>query len=172
LTVSRKRLVQFAAALMIAFTLAALYFSVNDAYDMSTNYQLNAPIEQATDYVAGMLKPGENVIVLNPFNVLNANVVWFYLNRQGTSSVQVYPYPKDTVDTYTPVYNMTQLINEATTYNVKYLIVDEYAQTYHYFGTNLTFSDFNATLMATGRFTYLPVSFWQEPGRIFILTFN
>ena len=67
---------------------------------------------------------------------------------------------------------MTELVSECVAYNIKYLIVDEYAETYHYFGTNLDFSDFNQTLMSTGRFTYEPVSFWEAPARIFVLTFS
>ena len=171
LSVNKKLLVQIAAGALIAFTLVGFYFSAIDAYSMSKD-QIYVPIQEATNYVASQLKPGENMMVLCAFNLIDQNMVWFYLNEKTSVYTRVYQYPENPVDTYAPNFNMTELINECVANNVKYLIVDEYAETYHYFGTNLTFSDFNQTLMNTGRFTYEPISFWRAPARIFILTFS
>ena len=172
LTVSKKRLVQVAAGALIVFTLVSLYFSVNDAYSMSKD-QIYLPLQDATSYMAAQVKPGENVMVLCPFNYVDQNIVWFYMNEKTAVSTGVYQYPANPVDTYTPNFNITELINECVVQNVKYLIVDEYGgTTYHYFGTTVNFGDFNQTLMSTGRFKYEPVSFWVSPGRIFILTFS
>jgi len=171
LSVSKKRLVQVAAGVLIAFTLVGFYYSMSDAYSMSKNLTY-VPIQETTNYVASQLKPGENVMVLCPFNMINANMVWFFFNEKGPVNTIVYQYPENPVDTYKPNFNMTELINECVDYNIKYLIVDQYAETYPYFGTNLTFSDFNQTLMSTGRFTYEPVSFWIQPASIFVLTFS
>jgi hypothetical protein len=171
LSVSKKRLVQVAAGALIAFTLVGFYFSMSDAYSMSKDLTY-VPIEETTNYVASQLKPGENLMVLCPFNMIDANMVWFFLNEKAPVNTLVYQYPENPVDTYTPNFNMTELINECIDYHIKYLIVDQYAETYPYFGTNLTFSDFNQTLMSTGRFTYEPVSFWIAPASIFVLSFS
>ena len=171
LSVNKKLVVQIAAGALIAFTLVGFYFSAIDAYSMSKD-QIYVPIQEATNYVASQLKPGENMMVLCAFNLIDQNMVWFYLNEKTSVYTRVYQYPENPVDTYAPNFNMTELINECIDNNVRYLIVDEYAETYHYFGTNLTFSNFNQTLMSTGRFIYEPISFWQAPARIFILTFS
>jgi hypothetical protein len=172
LSMSKKRLVQVAAGALIAFTAVAFVYSVNDAYSWVAKDQINVPVQEATNYVVAQLKPGENVMVLCPFNLIDSNLVWFYLNEKTTDNTQVYQYPENPVDTYTPVFNMTELISECIAYNIKYLIVDSYAETFHYFGTTLDFEDFNQTLMSTGMFTYEPVAFWIAPAQIFVLTFN
>jgi 4-amino-4-deoxy-L-arabinose transferase-like glycosyltransferase len=172
-SVSKKRLVQVAAGALIAFTLVGFYYSVNDAYSWVAKDQIYVPLQQATDYVAIQLNPGESVMVLCPFNLIDQSMVWLYLNAKTSVNTQVYQYPEDPVDTYTPNFNMTVLVSECVAYNIKYLIVDEYGgSTYHYFGTTLNFEDFNQTLMSTGNFTYEPVTFWVAPARIFILTFS
>jgi hypothetical protein len=56
---------------------------------------------------------------------------------------------------------------------VKYVLVDEYGgASFHYFNTTLNFADVDAALTSSGRFALEPVSFWQEPGRVFIFTFS
>jgi hypothetical protein len=123
--------------------------------------------------VVSQLEPGENIMVLCAFNLMDERIVWFYLNEKTTVNTGVYQYPTNPVDTYTPNFNMTELINQCTTYNIKYLLIDEFGGAkYHYFGTDISFYDFNQTLMSTKRFTYLPVSFWEAPARIFVLTFS
>jgi hypothetical protein len=171
LSIRKKRLVKAAAGALIVLSLVGFYYSLSDTYSMSKDLTY-VPLQAATDYVASQLKPDENVMVLCAFNLIDENMVWFYLNEKTSVSTQVYQYPENPVDTYTPNFNMTVLINECVAYNIKYLIVDEYAETYPYFGTNVTFSVFNQTLMSTGRFTYEPVFFWEAPARIFILTFS
>jgi hypothetical protein len=118
-------------------------------------------------------------MVLNPFNMLSADMVRFYFYANASVTAEVYQYPAFPVDTYTPDFNMTELINQCTTNGVRYLVVDEYGQnatipskSYHYFGSNWTFYSFNQTLMSTGRFRYEPVSFWEEPARVFVLSFS
>jgi hypothetical protein len=171
LSVSKKRLMQVAAGTLIAFTFIGFFCSASDAYSMSKD-QIYMPLQEATNYVASQLKPGENIMVLCAFNLMDERIVWFYLNEKTTVNTQVYQYPANPVDTYRPNFNMTELINECATYKIKYLLVDEFGGAkYHYFGTDISFYDFNQTLMTTDRFTYEPVSFWEAPARIFVLTF-
>jgi 4-amino-4-deoxy-L-arabinose transferase-like glycosyltransferase len=172
LSVSKKRLVQVAAGALIALTLVGFFYSASDAYSMSKD-QIYMPLQEATNYVASQLEPGENIMVLCAFNLMDERIVWFYLNEKTMVNTGVYQYPTNPVDTYTPNFNMTELINQCTTYNIKYLLIDEFGGAkYHYFGTDISFYDFNQTLMSTKRFTYLPVSFWEAPARIFVLTFS
>ena len=71
LSVSKKRLVQVAAGALIVFTLVGFYDSVSDAFVMSKD-QIYVPLQDATNYVASQLKPGENVMVLCPFNLIRS----------------------------------------------------------------------------------------------------
>jgi hypothetical protein len=173
LSVPKRRLMQAAACGLIAITLAGFYFSISDAFVFSNNYQVELPLKDATDYVADQLATGENVMVLCPFNLMEERIVWFYLNQNTPSEIGACQYPAEPVDTYTPNFNMTQLINQCEANHIKYLLVNEFGGAkYHYFGTTLSFPDFNQTLIATGRFHYEPAVFWEEPGRIFVLTFS
>ncbi|MCW4030102.1 MAG: glycosyltransferase family 39 protein [Candidatus Bathyarchaeota archaeon] len=173
LSVPKRMLMQGAACGLIAVTLVGFAFSVGDAYSISENYQVELPIGDAVSYVTSHLSEGENVMVLCPFNLMDQSIVWFYLNQNSPTPIGVYQFPAEPVDTYTPNFNMTQLINQCEANHIKYLLVDEYGGAkYHYFGTTLSFPDFNQTLMATGRFHYEPTVFWEEPGRIFVLTFS
>jgi 4-amino-4-deoxy-L-arabinose transferase-like glycosyltransferase len=173
LSMPKRRLVQSAAVGLIAVTIAGFYFSVTDAYDMSSNYQVELPLQDATTYVTSHLTAGENVMVLCPFNLMDESIVWFYLNQHAATTVEVYQYPEQPVDTYTPTFNMTQLINQCETHHIKYLLLDEFGGAqYHYFGTTQSFTDLNQTLTETGRFHYAPVVYWEEPARLFVLTFS
>jgi hypothetical protein len=170
--IRKKRFVQVAAGTLIAFTLIGFFFSASDAYDMSRD-QTYMPLEDATNYVGSNLKSGENVMVLCAFNLMDERIVWFYLNEKKSFDTLVFQYPTEPVDTYTPDFNVTELVAECESNNIKYLLVDEYGgASYHYFGTILSFVDFNQTLMSTKRFTYEPVSYWKTPARIFVLTFS
>jgi len=173
LTIKKKRLVQAAAVALAVFTLFGTLYSVADAANWVANEQLALPLDEVTAYVAERLKPGENVMVLMPFNVFGAGMVQFYFYSYPSVAAQVYQYPEMPVDTYTPDFNLNELIVLCRQNNVKYVLVDEYGGAdFHYFNTTLNFADVNAALASSGRFTLEPISFWQEPGRVIIFTFS
>jgi hypothetical protein len=146
---------------------------VADAANWVANEQLSLPLDEVAAYVAGRLQPSENVMVLMPFNVFGAAMVKFYFYSFPSVTAQVYQYPEMPVDTYTPDFNITKFIVLCQQNNVRYVLVDEYGGAgFHYFNTTLNFADVNATLTRSGRFTMEHVSFWQEPGRVFIFTFS
>jgi len=172
LTIKKKRLVQASAVALAVFVLFGTVYSVADAANWVTNEQLALPLDEVTAYVAGRLEPGENVMVLMPFNVFGAAMVQFYFYSYPSVTAQVYQYPEMPVDTYTPHFNVTELIGLCRQNSVKYVLVDEYGGAgFHYFNTTLNFADVNAALVSSGRFALEPVSFWQEPGRVFVFTF-
>ncbi|NLE04382.1 MAG: glycosyltransferase family 39 protein [Crenarchaeota archaeon] len=179
LGIGKKCLVQVIAGFLIIFTFVAIYDSYSNAYNWVVNTQIQVPLEDTTSYIASRLNPGENVMVLCAFNLISLDIVRFYLCNQQLVEASVFQYPIEPVDTFPPNFDITQLIDMCMEYNVKYLIVNEYGQnsthpenSYHYYGTTTTFNDFNQTLMNSGRFTYESVYFWEEPARIFILTFT
>jgi 4-amino-4-deoxy-L-arabinose transferase-like glycosyltransferase len=173
LTIKKKRLVQTSAVVLAVFALFGTLYSIADAANWVANEQLALPLDEVTAYVAARLQPGENVMVLMPFNVFGAAMVQFYFYTYPSVTAQVYQYPEMPVDTYTPDFNVTELIGLCRQNNVKYVLVDEYGGAgFHYFNTTLNFADVNAALTGSGRFALEPVSFWQEPGRVFIFTFS
>ena len=173
LSINKKRVVQVAAVALAVFALFGTLYSVADAANWVANDQITLPVDGVTAYVAERLKPGENVMVLMPFNMFSEGMVQFYFYSHPSVTAQVYQYPEKPVDTYTPDFNVTELIALCQQNNVKYVLVDEYGGAgFHYFNTTMNFADVNATLSSSGRFTLEPVSFWEEPGRVFIFTFS
>jgi hypothetical protein len=105
--------------------------------------------------------------------MFSEGMVQFYFYSYPSVTAHVYQYPETPVDTYTPDFNVTELTVLCQQNNVKYALVDEYGGAdFHYFNTTLSFGDVNASLTSSGRFTLEPVSFWQEPARVFVFTFS
>jgi 4-amino-4-deoxy-L-arabinose transferase-like glycosyltransferase len=173
LTIKKKLLIQASAVALAVFALFGTVYSLADAANWVANEQLSLPLDEVAAYVAGRLPPSENVMVLMPFNVFGAAMVKFYFYSFPSVTAQVYQYPEMPVDTYTPDFNITKFVVLCQQNSVRYVLVDEYGGAgFHYFNTTLNFADVNATLTSSGRFTMEPVSFWQEPGRVFIFKFS
>jgi len=172
-SIKKKLIVQVASVILAVIALIGTLYSVAEAVNWVANEQLMLPLEDVTAYVAKRIAPSENVLVLMPFNVFGAGMIQFHFYSHPSVNAQVYQYPANPVDTYTPTFNLTELIVLCQQNNVKYVLVDEYGGAdYHYFNTTLNFADVNATLTSSERFKLEPVSFWQEPARIFIFTFS
>jgi 4-amino-4-deoxy-L-arabinose transferase-like glycosyltransferase len=179
LNIKKRIIIQASAAALIAFTLFGTYYSIADAHSWVTKDQIHVPLDEATSYVAAQLQPGENVMVLCAINLMSQDMVRFFLYQYSNTSPQLYQYPAMPVDTYSPQFNITELVDQCAKNNIRYLMVNEYGQnatypklSFHYFNSTWTFYSFNQTLMNTGRFSYEPVVFWDEPARIFILKFR
>ncbi len=173
LSIKKRLIVQAASVILAVIALIGTLYSVAEAVNWVANEQLMLPLEDVTAYVAKRIAPSENVLVLMPFNVFGAGMVQFHFYSHPLVTAQVHQYPANPVDTYTPTFNLTELIVLCQQNNVKYVLVDEYGGAeYHYFNTTLNFADVNATLTSSERFKLEPVSFWQEPARIFIFTFS
>ena len=184
LSVSKKRLVQVAAGLLVVFTLVGTTYSVSDAYSWVAQDQIHIPIQEATDYAAAHLAPNESIMVMCPQNLFSSGMVQFYLNAQG-KNISVVQYPAEPVDAYTPVFNITEFVQKCSQNNVKYVFTYEYGGNVPYFNTTLTAMGVYEMLYESGKFQYLSgnamiedlvkqgliPAFGTDPRRIFILTF-
>ena len=92
----------------------------------------------------------------------------------NTKQNDVYQYPKDPVDTYTPNFNITELIGLCRQYNVKYVFTYEYGGIVPYFNTPLNLQQIYEQLYASGNFSEITTeaTFGSNPRRIFVLTFK
>jgi len=166
---ARRYLLKFAAAVLMMFAVTAVFFSSVDANSWVAKDQIQVPIEQATAYLTQDLSANQSVMVAFPLNLINMNMVWFYLNAKTPSQTQVWQYPEFAVDSYMPNFNVTEFIGLCTQHNVKYVLLYENGKTQRYFNTTLTEQEVYSTLTSTGRFT-LQTTFGREPQRIFVFS--
>ena len=184
LSVSKKRLTQVAAGLLIVFTLVGAAYSVSDAYSWVAKDQIRIPIQEATSYAAGHLAADESIMVMCAQNLYSQDMVRFYLNAQGKTN-GVWQYPALPVDTYTPGFNVTEFVGQCRQHNVKYVFTYEFGGDVPYFNTTLSLMGVYQMLYDSGKFSYLSgnaniedlvkegliPAFGVNPRRIFVLTF-
>ena len=184
LSVSKKRLVQVAAGLLVVFVLVGTTYSVSDAYSWVAADQIHITIQEATDYAAAHIAANESIMVMCPQNLFSSGMVEFYLDAQGKNNLVV-QYPAEPVDAYTPVFNITEFVQECAQNNVKYVFAYEFGGDVPYFNTTLTAMGVFEMLYQSGQFQYLSgnammnnlikqgliPTFGTDPRRIFILTF-
>jgi hypothetical protein len=168
---NRKRLTRMATALLIVFLATGVFYSSVDAYNWATRNQTPLQLEEATTRINHTLNGVGSVAVLCPQNSLNNDMVWFYLNNKKQSQINVWQYPGLAVDTFTPQFNATELINLCQKNNTKTLILYEGQQTTKYFNSNLTEQIVYNALQDSGRFN-LSAIFGTKPNRIIILDFK
>jgi 4-amino-4-deoxy-L-arabinose transferase-like glycosyltransferase len=171
-SLKRVRLGKIAATILIVITVFAVAYSSVDAYNwVQKDNAFKLPLDQASKYVASRLSSNESLVVLCPINVFSADIAKFYVHaaNQGTQ-VDMWQYPESPVDTYRPVFNLTELINLCDLKNAKYLLLFEYGETYLYFDSNLTMSAVYSLLMTSQRFS-VQTSFGNYPTAIFVLSF-
>ncbi len=169
-SLTKKRLAQFAAVLLIAFTAVGFFYSAMDAYTWVAQEQIQVPIGQATNYAASIAKGTQSVIVLCPVNLFSNDMVWFYLNQFRTSQTPVYQYPNLAVDAYTPEFTANQFVNYCQTNGTRCVLLYEDGGN-SYFNSTLNEQAVYGMLNSTGRFT-LQATFGKEPDRIFVMSFK
>jgi len=173
ISINKKRAAKVAAGLFTTFLAVGVVFSVKDAYDGVAKYQIHIDIEGATKYAYNRLNQNESIMLLCPFNLFNQDMVRFYLWADGTRKNQVHQYPELPVDTYTPNFNITELIGLCKQRNVKYVFTYEFGGVVPYFNTTLNLQKIYIMLYDSGNFTHISddATFGSNPRRIFILTF-
>jgi hypothetical protein len=173
ISINRKRAAKVAAGLFTVFIAAGLVFSAKDAYDGVAKYHIHIDIEGATNYACNGLDQNQSIMLLCPFNLFNQDMVRFYLWADGTRKNPVYQYPELPVDTYTPNFNITELLGLCKQNNVKYVFTYEFGGVVPYFNTTLNLQKIYMTLYDSGNFTHISddATFGSNPRRIFILTF-
>ena len=184
-SLSKKRVTQIAAGLLIVFTLVGAYYSVSDAYSWVAKDQVQIPIEEATKYAASNIRPDESIMVICAQNLFSQDMVRFYLSADGTKHNAVWQYPELPVDTYTPNFNITEFIGLCKEHNVKYVFTYEFGGDVPYFNTTLNLMEIYAQFYTSGKFAYLSgnaamedlikegliPAFGTSPRRIFVLSF-
>jgi len=174
LSVNQKRYVQASALFLVAITAVAAAFSVSDAASWVSEDQIHIPIQEATNFAAVHLGANQSIMVMCSQNLFSQDMVKFYLNAQGKKNV-VIQYPTAPVDTYTPVFNITDFVSLCQSNNVKYVFTYEYGGDVPYFNTTLSLRSIYQMLYDSGKFTQLydKQTYWfgAYPRRIFVLTF-
>jgi len=177
LNVSRKRLVQVAAGLLIALTLVGLANSVRDAYGWVDKDQIHVPIEEASKYLGSNLTKNESAVIVCASNLLNQDMFQFYMPATAPVN-QVWQYPDLPIDSYTPNFNITYFVALCEQRNVKYIILFDYGPHTQFFNSTQDYAQVGTMLYKTGRFgvpTDQPFfgDFANNKGwRIFLVRFN
>jgi 4-amino-4-deoxy-L-arabinose transferase-like glycosyltransferase len=172
-SVSRKRLYKVAGGLLIVSVAGAMAYSVYDTYEYLSVYNIDIRIDRAVDFAMANIAANKSIMVLCPFNFFNRDMVRFYLWQDGDNTIPTFQYPHLPIDTYTPTFNITELIRECKQRNVEYLFTYEYGGTVPYYNTTLNLQQIYQQLYASGNFTHISdnATFGANPRRIFILTF-
>ena len=172
-SLKRSHLAKFAAAGLIALTVFGVAYSYIDTYNwVKTSNAWDPPVKQTTDYVATKLNGNESVVVLCPVNVVNGDIIRFYLySANPNQQPLIWQYPNTDMDTHYASFNTDELIDLCRVNSAKYLLLYEYGETYPYYNTALTMSEVNRLLMNTQNFT-LQTSLGNYPQKIFVYTFS
>jgi 4-amino-4-deoxy-L-arabinose transferase-like glycosyltransferase len=170
----KRRLAMFAAGLFVVLIAGAVAYSVNDAYTVTAYYNIQIPVESATVYAINHMEGNQSIMVLCPFNFFSADMVKFYLGKNGGSQIQSYQYPILPTDTYTPNFNITELIHQCKQNNVKYVFTYEQGGTLPYYNTTLNPQLVFEQLYDSDSFTHISneTTFGDNPRRIFILSYT
>jgi hypothetical protein len=140
---------------------------------MTARDQVDIPIGETTNYLAGHLGQNQSAVIVCAFNLLDQDMFQFYLPA-NMSSNQIWQYPALAVDAYTPNFNITEFVNLCEQRNVKYIILYDYGSNTPFYNTTLTYSDILQMIANTGRFG-VPSDqpfFGQMPNRLFLVRFN
>ena len=162
-----------ASIVLITFVACACAYSVYDAYTINSYFNINIPTEAATTYAIQNLTQNRSIMVLCAFDYFSADMVRFYLIKNGDPTTQVHQYPDKPADTYTPAFNLTEFMEQCKENNVQYVFTYEYGATVPYFNTTLTLQQIYRDLYDSGNFTHISsdATFGQNPRRIFIIEF-
>jgi hypothetical protein len=112
-------------------------------------------------------------MLLAPFNFFSQDMVKFYLWGHGNYQIQTFQYPALAVDTYTPNFNITELIGLCKQHNVKFLFTYEYGGVVPYFNTTLNLQEIYTQIYESRNFSAISdeATFGSNPRRILVLTF-
>jgi hypothetical protein len=164
-----------AAVLLTGLVALSVVNSGADAYTWIHNDSaFRVPTQEAVTYVAHRLNATleqDSLLVVCPLNIFSRDTVAFYLYSKNYERTYVGQYPQAPVDTYTPIFKMSELIDKCNRHNVKYLLLVEYGQTYPYFESTLTMNAVHQLMLESPRFEYR-TSFGEYPCRIYIFYFT
>jgi 4-amino-4-deoxy-L-arabinose transferase-like glycosyltransferase len=169
----RGRLRKAASVGLIILVAGAVVYSAYETYRVVSYYDVQIEVETATLYALNNMQNNQSIMVLCPFNYFSQDMVSFFLTKNQASQIHVYQYPTLPVDTYTPNFNITELITLCRQHHVKYVFAYENGGTVPYYNSNLTLQDIFEQIYASGNFTQISeqATFGANPRRIFVLTY-
>jgi hypothetical protein len=174
---SEVRAKKFAAALLIFLAASAIAYSSYNAYQMTARDEINVPIQEATNYLAGHLNQNQSAVIVCAFNLLDQDMFWFYMPK-NMSENQVWQYPELPVDAYTPNFNITQFVNLCEQRNVKYIILFDYGPYTLFYNSTLDYTQVEIMIYNTHMFgNPSDQPFWgafygNHGYRLFLVRFN
>jgi 4-amino-4-deoxy-L-arabinose transferase-like glycosyltransferase len=174
-TMIKKHLVKIASVGLIIVVTGAMFYSVYETYSVTANHHIPVDIKGATDYTLANMEDGKSIMILLPCNLFNQDMVQFYVWAKSDLDTELFQYPEVAVDAYTPVFNITEFIEQCRLYNVQYVITYEYGGvTVPYYNTDLSFHQVYEQLYVSGNFTHITDehTFGVSPRRIFVLNFT
>ncbi len=173
LNIKRARAIKVAAGVFVVLIAGSMAYSVSETYALVERNTFEIDIEGATHYALAHMSENQSIMILCPFNFFSQDMVKFYLWEDGDNQIQTYQYPTLPVDTYTPNFNVTELIAQCKQYNVKFIFTYELGGTVPYYNTTLNLQQVYEQLYASGNFSHISdeATFGANPRRIFILTF-
>jgi len=165
----KKRIIKVASTVFVSLVVASVIYSSLNAYSWVEKYHIHVPIEEASRYLAERSASNEAIIVLCASNFFNVDMMKFSLQIYDSNQRTLKQYPEKPVDVYTPIFNVTELIESCEALNVKYLLLYEYGNL-PFFKSDWTFHEVFEMLYYTGRFVF-EEEFGETPRRIFIISF-
>jgi 4-amino-4-deoxy-L-arabinose transferase-like glycosyltransferase len=170
---NRRLLTKIASIGLIVAMAGAIAYSVYDAYTLEARENIAIELDPATAYALSNLDAGKSIMVLCPFDYMSKEMVSFYLWTHGDTQTQVYQYPAQAIDAYTPNFNIADLIAQCRENNVQYIFTYEYGGTVPYFNSTLNLQQVYVQLYDSGNFSHISdnMTFGANPRRIFLLEF-
>jgi len=173
LRLNKRQIKQIVAGLFVVLAVSAVLYSSYETYHMTARDQIHIPIEETANYLAGHMNFNESAVIVCAFNLLNQEMLWFYL-PENMSQNQIWQYPELAVDSFKPNFNITEFVSLCEQRNVKYAILYDYGAKTPFFNTTLTYSDVTTLLYTSGRFGYTGDEpfFGDIPHRTFLAGFH
>ena len=171
--ISKQTQRKIVAGMFVVFIVGAMAYSVYDAYTVTAYFNITISLEPAAVYTISRMQGNQTIMVLCPFNFFSQDMISFYLAKNGATAIRVNQYPTLPVDSYTPNFNITELIALCKQNNVKYLFTYENGGTATYYNTTLNLAQIYEQIYASGNFSEWTqdAAFGTTPRRIIILTF-
>ena len=89
----KKKAAKLAAGLFVVLIVGSMAYSINDAYSITSTFNIQIQLEPATVYAMNHMQNNESIMVLAPFNFFSQDMIRFYLAKNGNNQIQTYQYP-------------------------------------------------------------------------------
>jgi len=168
--VSKSLLNKLVAVVFVVLLVSAVAYSVQNANYWIEKDNIHLPTKEAAQYAVENSDQNEVSIVLYAVNFFSPDSVYFYLKTYGSTQRGMEYYPDYAVDSYQPIFNETQLIEQCKNTNTKYLFLYENANT-TYFQSEWKAHDILEKTLVLENFE-LEKIFGTSPHRLFLIRFS